>query len=802
MFAVAAATLMYEILLTRIFSVTMWYHFAFLAVAAALLGMTAGAILVQARPLTFSAEAAPRLLALSALLFAVGVPATFVAHLAIPFAPTLTPTGLLSILLTDAVITIPFVFSGICVCLALTRSGGPVGTVYAADLAGAAVGCLATAAALAIGDAPSAVFGVAALAGVGAAVFAAAAGRRLMLAAAVVTTVGALVVGAAGPSWLRLVWVKGATEAGPTLYERWNSYSRVRVAGNADVPSAPFGWGLSPAYPGDRRVSQLLLSIDAIADTVLTRFDGDLTAIDHLRYDVTNFAHYLRADASVMVVGAGGGRDVLAALAFQQRDVTAVEVNEAVLEAVNGRFGDYTGRLDRRPSIRFVNDEARSYITRLDRRFDILQVSFIDTFAATAAGAYVLTEHSLYTMEAFRTFLDHLSPRGILTVSRWHFHENPAEIQRLVALATASLLEAGARRPREHLILVRSRRGADPRYREAIGVGTLLVGRRPFSDEDIARARAVASRLGFEIALDPYEATDARLRDLSIPETFARAVAASPLDISPPTDDRPFFFHTVPLARALRFRLTDQGNASFNVAAVIVLVGALGVVAAFTGACVLVGVTRRRAAPGDDRVRLARRGWDAMFFAAIGLGYILVEVSQLQRLSVFLGHPMHALVVVLFALLSASGAGSFWVRHEPAAGTRAPWVRPLLGVPLVLVLFGWLTPVVIVNLRGLETPWRIAAAIALLAPIGFAMGMPFPRGLQIATRQTSSGAPWLWAINGATSVLGSLIAVLVSISIGVSATFWTGVVAYGVAAAVSLRMASADRIARPVPTHR
>jgi hypothetical protein len=790
-FAIAVATLMYEVLLTRIFSVTMWYHFAFLTVAAALLGMTAGAILVQTSPLTLDAETAPRLLAVVALFFAVSVPATFVAHLAIPLTPTLTPMGLLSILLTDAVITVPFVFSGICVCLALTRSGGAVGTVYAADLAGAALGCLATTVALAITDAPAAVLGVAALAGVGAAAFAAAAGRRVLLAAAAATTVGALVVGAASPSWLRLVWVKGATEAGPTLYERWNSYSRVRVAGNPDIPSAPFGWGLSPAYPDTRRVSQLLLSIDAIADTVLTRFDGDLAAIDHLGYDVTNFAHYLRGDSSVMVVGAGGGRDVLAALAFRQRDVTAVEVNEAVLEALNNRFGEYTGHLDRMPSVRFVNDEARSYIARLDQRFDILQLSFIDTFAATAAGAYVLTEHSLYTVEAFRTFLDHLSPRGILTVSRWYFHENPAEIHRLVALATASLLEADVRQPREHLILVRSRRSVDPRYGEAIGVGTLLVGRRPFSEEDIARARAVARRLGFEIVLDPHEAMDARLRDLSAPGTFARAVAMSALDISPPTDDRPFFFYTVPLRRALRFQFTDQGNVSFNVAGILVLVGALGVVAVLTGACILVAVKSRGVKSDGDRARSTRRGSAVVFFAAIGLGYMLVEISQLQRLSVFLGHPMHALVVVLFALLLASGAGSFWVRREPAAGTRTAWVRPLLGLPLVLGLFGWLTPVATTNLRGLETPWRIAVAVALLAPIGFAMGMALPRGLQIATRRTSSGAPGLWAINGATSVLGSLVAVLVLISAGVSATFWTGAVAYGIAAVASLRMAGA-----------
>jgi hypothetical protein len=338
--------------------------------------------------------------------------------------------------------------------------------------------------------------------------------------------------------------------------ERWSSYSRVRVAGNPDALS----------YPGDCRVFQLLLSIDAIADTVLTRFDSDLAAIDHLRYDVTNFAHYLRTNASVMVIGVGGGRDVLAALTFGQREVTSVEVNEAVLEAVNGRYGDYTGRLDRRPSIRFVNDEARRYIARLDRRFDILQMSFIDTFAAAAAGAYVLTEN------------------------------------------------------------------AHPR-------------------------RGLPTR--------------------------------APVLVPRPSDTRP-------RRRALRAAPGERRRQ---------LLGAARAGGGDT--CRLGGPTARRAAnPGP--VRMAHTD-----------------------------------------------------RHGESARSR--------------------------------DPWRIAVAVAILGPIGFAMGMPFPRGLQIATRRSSSGAPWLSAINGATSVTGSLLAVLVSISIGVSATFWTGVVAYSIAAAAGLGMATADR---------
>src|SRR5262249_9117129 len=245
----------------------------------------------------------------------------------------------------------------------------PVALVYAADLAGASLGCVAAVAALQVVDAPSAVCLVASLGAVGALIFGVAARQPRVVVCSVVLGLAAAGVALSRPDWIQPRWVKGARrEAGPPLYERWNSYSRIRISGDPATPSPPFGWGLSDRYPRDRALPQLLLSIDAIADTVLTRFDGNLEALDHLRHDATNVAHYLRRRARVLVVGAGGGRDVLSALAFGQREVLAVEVNGAILDAVNGRFGDFTGHLDRRPGVTFVNDEARSYVARLHRQ--------------------------------------------------------------------------------------------------------------------------------------------------------------------------------------------------------------------------------------------------------------------------------------------------------------------------------------------------------------------------------------------------------------------------------------------------
>lgn len=259
-------------------------------------------------------------------------------------------------------------------------------------------------------DGPSAVLAIAALAAIGAVLFAYGAGRSFNAALAAVCAV--LLVGMAVGNAvamqshhpiLRVLRAKGEAEGVP-LYESWNAFSRIRVDGDPNATGDPFVLGLSPSYPGGSQVRQLSLTIDATAGTVITGYDGDREDLEYLRYDVVNLAHYIRPNARVFIIGSGGGRDVLGALSFNQPSVTAVEMNGAILEVVNGRYGEFTGHLDRQPGVTFVNDEARSYLARSDERFDIIALPFIDTWAATAAGAFALIENSLYTVEAWQNF--------------------------------------------------------------------------------------------------------------------------------------------------------------------------------------------------------------------------------------------------------------------------------------------------------------------------------------------------------------------------------------------------------------
>jgi hypothetical protein len=806
----------------------MYYHFAFVAISVTMFGMAVGALLVFLRPQTFVRDRTHRHLALAASAFAITIVLSYLTHLAIPFVLESSLVTIYAIVFTYVALSVPFIASGIVVSLALTRFPAQVSALYAADLAGAAAGCLVVGPMLSFTDAPTAVLATAAVSAIAAVLFfrrtalkgpadepgheapayrepQASAYREpeapayrghkapayepergpalygpagLAIALAIVTAVHGIAA-RHNAAWLRLVWVKGQYEARP-IVEKWNSFSRVRVVGDPGKVVKPSGWGLSVALPADRRARELHLDIDSYAGTELTAFHGDPSEVEHLKYDVTNVVHYLRPGSRVVVVGTGGGRDILSALAFGQAGVTGVEINGGILDLVNRRFGDFTGHLDRDPRVRFVNDEARSYIVRSPERADIIQISLIDTWAATASGAFVLTENSLYTVEAWRAFLEHLTPRGILSVSRWYYADRPGEVYRLASLASTTLMEMGVGRPGDHYAIVRARPAGAPNAPD--GIGTMLVSRDPLSAADLDALEEVAARMRFEIVQSPRHSADGTFAALADGARLHDAVAANELNIAAPTDDTPFFFHMLRLRDVFNTaRWRDQGIVRFNMTAVGVLGVLLLTVIALTAVCILLPWF---AAGSKDPALRAGAGTHLTYFAAIGFGFMLVEMSQVQRLTIFLGHPVYSLSVVLFALLVASGVGSFSTRGVVGQPRNARLRIVLLLA--VLVIFGALTPYAMRQFASASTPVRIAISVLILGPLGFFMGMAFPIGMARAMREKPPLAPWLWGINGAASVCASVLAVVIALAAGISAAFWVGAACYAVAL-VSLR---------------
>ena len=754
LFLTTLSLLQFELFLTRIFSVTMWYHFAFMAISLAMFGLAAGAIFIELMKKR-DPHATLRNLA---LLFALTSAICFAGQLYIPADPE---KEIAWTVLAFTLVAIPFVCGGMVVCVALTRFSRRTGVLYAADLAGSAAGCLLAIPILNHIHAPTAVIlnaGIAALAAV--AFGSASIGRTRRIAAGCCVLLFGIAAVNQSVRLIDIQWVKGGKNWHGGLYEKWNALSRIAVR---ETRSQPFGWGMSPVYRPQRDLEQLYVAIDSGAATVITKFDGNLDGLEHLKYDVTALAHYLRNPTSVLVIGIGGGRDILTSLVFGQRHVTGVEINPDIIEILTCRFRDYAGNLEKNPLVTFVHDEARSYVARSRERYGIIQASLIDTWAATSAGAYVLTENGLYTKEAWLTFLDHLTPDGILTMSRWYYEPQPAETLRLTALAAASLIDSGVADPRQNIIILRKRDNSETGQ---YSVATILVSKTAFSNHDIERVMNTSKELQFLPVLTPRFAERSEFEAVANRTQYEKFVRAYPLKIQAPTDDSPFFFHMVRAGDLLK-PSTFQGMNQLNSKAVRVLGTALGIVSGLSAVAIIGPLAFRR------KVREAVSGRLMIYFAAIGAAFMMVEIGQLERLIVFLGHPIYGLTVVLFVLLLVSSCGSI------CSYRMSKWIWLL---PVLLAAFILSSPFVTHQLTAASTPVRIAISALLLCPSAFFMGMAFPLGIK-KTLAANEDAPtaWYWAINGAFSVISSVLGVAVAVFWGVTVTLLVGLGAYVVA---------------------
>jgi hypothetical protein len=780
LFLVTLSTLMLEIGLTRIFSVTMWYHFAFVAISVALFGMTVGALIVHLRPRWFPDSGVGRQLWVYTLLFGAAIAVCFAIQLAIPFTPRATIPGIASVVATCGVISVPFVFSGIVVCLALTRFPRRVNRLYAVDLVGAGLGCVLLVVLFSFLDGPSLVVLIGGVATAGAIAFAIADGNvRRVATAAVATVVLAGFAGingrlyATGSPLLKIIWAKETRDA-DHAYERWNAFSRLTVDGDADDPAT----------------SLLGLVIDSTAGTGLLRYSGDPAESDVLRGEIQNLPHYIRHDADVYVVGVGGGVDVLSALEFDQRSVTGAEINGDIIDITNGVYGDFTGHLDQDPRVDIVNDEARSYLARTERRFDLIQISLIDTWAATAAGAFALSENSLYTTQAWDLFVDRLQADGILSVTRFYRATDaagrrvePLETYRTIALTSEVLTQRGVNDPRDHVLVYR----APTPY--GVDLATVMVSPDPFSESDVAELSRRADERGFTPLLTPDTAADPFLAALTAPGGPGDAIDSVDADISPPSDNRPFFFQMADFGTFLN---GDIGRDDLVTRPVLVLgllaMTVLGLAACCVGLPLL--LAGRTSAIRTNRRRLLPL---YTYFTGIGLGFLLIEVAQLQRLSIFLGHPTYGLTVSLFSVLVFSGLGSMLTERIVRDDRPRTRLIPLAALLAAVIVAGFATPAVLRALDGATTPVRIATAVALLAPLALFMGMPFALGMRAAATVPGAPTAFLWGINGAASVCASVLGVVIALFFGISTAFWAGALAYGLAFASMLAVVRVNR---------
>jgi len=775
---ICAGTLMYEVVLTRILSVVCWYYLAFVSISMAMFGMTAGALFVQLHPGWFPRDEIPHRLSQVTFAMAVSMPLALVALFAVPLDISKSAETLFSFVLFSAIIAVPFFFSGVTVCVSLTRTPFPIGRIYFADLLGAGLGCLGAVALLELIDAPSGIFAISALLFLSAAAYATYSqdkrrSRRSYAGAAIMLIVAGL--NASTTYGIQPIWSKGKID--PRRYiaaEVWNPISRVRVY-SPFVSGFSF-WGPSPLAPRGQMESRAV-DIDNDAETDMMPFRGDLEPFGFLQYDVTSLGAQMRAGGSAAIIGVGGGRDAVTCALNGFHRIVGIEVNSAIVDVDTRRFASYSG-FGRIPGFELHADEGRSYLTRVNEKFDLIQASLVDTWAATSAGAMTLSENSLYTVDAWRIFYRDLKPGGLITFSRWYYGEEAAQTYRLFSVAWAMLLSEGVEDPSRNVALISSGNSTTK------SVSTILVSNEPFSEQDLAKLRGITDRLKFTVLFLPGEPT--QVPEISsvasmhaLPE-LERLRHAADFDYSPVFDNSPYFFNVVRLRNLPRLLRESLRRSLSNFQALFFVLAFMAAAFVLVIAAIVIPLiqwARRRS------VEKAPLVGGVVYFLAIGLGFILVEMAMMQQLSIFLGHPIYSLVVVLAGLILSMGIGSFVSDRLSATSTVVSRMPALVAAIGLLVYSAAVLRVIhgfVANLL-----WhRVLLSLAVVVPPGFLMGFCFPVGLRwLKQLKQEDNLPWMWALNGAASTLGSFVAIVISMETTITFCALTGATCYLLAGA-------------------
>ncbi len=760
------ASLLLELSLTRIFSVVFYYHLAFLAISIAMFGLGAGGV--------FSYAAAGWKMPLYKKLGHLSLANTLVTILAV--VVILAQKNNISfwdyslIYFTAA---LPFFFSGTIVSLVISESIERVNRVYLWDLLGAAGGCLLLLPLLSLTGGPGTVVAAATI-------FAAAAAIWYSLAGSVRGRVGSVAVALSLVAFLtynqrnEVLGIHHAKEhtLAHETFTKWNSFSRIGLVNT----------------PGDKGSG--MIYIDADASTGIADLDYLMAhKRDGLMKDGPALPYAVRPGAKTLIIGPGGGWDVARALAYGSHDVTAVEINPIIAQTImREKFADLSGGLYLRPDVHVYVEDGRSFVRRSSDRYQVLQATLVDTWASTAAGAFALTENNLYTTDAIRDYLLHLTDDGLIAFTRWGF-DPPRESLRLVSLAIQALGQIGESDARTHIIVGRAG--------SVQGWGaqdTVLISRKPFSAEDIGRARDLFAAARMQAVYYPGTGARNQFRDLLLSADPAEYERNYTFDITPVSDNRPFFFYTVQPRDLLAFlKNASSASADYKInKAVPLLFELMGISLVATMLTLILPPmvlgTRLPSHPGA-RVFL-------LYFLFIGTGYILIEVSLIQKFVLFLGRPEYALTVVIFSLLLSSGVGSAMSRRILA--DREGRLIKLLGC---VAIFAALLALIVSSLLStlVWLPWALKAALTVLAvaPLGFVMGMPFPTALRRLEEWHPPSVRWAWSLNAAASVLGSVAALVCSIYLGLIQTLIVGGLFYLAALVVVARVRLAPAAAQP-----
>jgi spermidine synthase len=772
----------------RVLSIVQWHHFAYMIISLALLGYGASGTFIavlrgRLEPWFESAFAA------SALLFSVSMAACYILAQRVPFnaLEIVWDYGqFLNLAALYLTFFVPFFFAACCIGLAFTCRGAESARIYFFDLSGAGLGALLVIALLFNVSPQTTLVLLVLLPLLGSALVASTLSVRLPLGIAQFAWLLLLAIGLPQAHLeLRISEYKGLAQSLEVVDSRilGQSSSPLGLISVVDSPVVPVRHAPGLSF-GTRHIPppQLAVFTDADGMSAITRYDGRPESVAYLGDMTAALPFALLQEPAVLVLGAGTGTDVLMALYHGAGSVDAVELNPQVTRLVAETYADFAGHIYEDPRVSVVTAEARSFVARREGSYDLIQIGLLDSFGASGAGVQALNESYIYTVEALREYLDDLAPGGVLAITRW-IKLPPRDSVKLIATAIEALRQSGISEPGRRIAVIRS-----------WNTSTLLMKRGDLTAAEVDRIKAFSRSRSFDTAWFPgIGAADAnRYNRLQEPYLYEAATALFgddaaefldryKFDVAPATDDRPYFFHffrwrTLPEVMALR----KAGGAGLIEWGYLVLVATLLQAAALGLGLILVPLA------------LARHAWPAgagrsfgFYFLLLGFAFLFVEMAFIQKFTLFLGNPLYSVAVVLSGFLLFAGLGS-------AASERfacwLPWpaISPVsLAVAAIATLalfYVVLLPIVFEQFIGLVDPARIVLSLALIAPLAFFMGMPFPLGLARLARLAPGFVPWAWGINGFASVVSAVLATLLAIEFGFNVVIVLATVLYAIAA--------------------
>ena len=771
-FLLSLATLLLELALTRVLSVANWYHFGFLVISTALLGFGVSGVTLSLWTQLREEIPLDYVLASVALLFGFVALASFWLMQRIPFEPfrlLLDRWQFVYILLYYLVLAAPFFCSGLAISLLLTRGGRDVNRLYAADLLGAGLGC-----ALVCGSMPffggSGSVAIAAMLGALAALAFTSFRLSKMTMFGGLAAAGMLALAFVGEQALPIRVIPGKhlhplfPATGSPIYTKWNNFSRI------DVYNAP---ALDKERP-DPGFRSIIIDGGAAGTGIDDLSMGVRNYLAHTPdYHPAGVAYVGKEHPKVLIIGSGAGREVLEALYFHASSITAVEINPIITDIVTKRMPEHWGGLFEQPEVRLVTEDGRSFVHRSKEKYDVIVSVNTMSSAALASGALTLSESYIMTRQAFEEYWNHLTTNGTLLVTGY-------TIAKLFATTREMFDHLGLGNPSDHLFAFRGF-GAPFGHRH-LNVGFVLQ-KSPLSTEEVdlmaTRAGIGAQQISDnegepEIWYSPFEAwhnaDQALLADLIKSPNLEQIYDSTNSYIRPATDDKPFFNQTRPWNLRLGFRGVLDAGADSATQVDALPVAQVTLVVLLLQAMLVAGVMILLPLVRFNRQGLRANGrWAFLtYFAGLGAGFILIEIVLLQRLQVFLGQPIYTFSVVLAGLLIFTGLGSFLAGRiqDPTYGTLSWLLLAVVGAILFTLV---IMPPVLASGLGFAFPWRIVLSVLLVAPVGVMLGMPFPTGLRLVGKTASALVPWAWAVNGFFTVIGSVGAMILGMTLGFTA---------------------------------